>query len=275
MIKIDLSKAFSLRIFVYLLGLIPGAFFAVSVALGDPETTRNVIGTASQIYPFPPYALLIIFLACSLFVGHVFILMAWFVEVLLNWAYRTWQFVIRKTFGSYRFYRWLGIIQQKWPKRGIVVQLFSMAVMAARIQRRYSDARPVMRCVAIVAEKLLKKRYGIDVIDAVSQFGEEWQVWYSVLGKPPKSIQETVMAMRTMLGCGLAGFSALLFAPCLVVWYFLAICGVFTITGLGMTWSVFRWKTDPVRLNYLRLQSMLLDLFEVRDRTTGEEAATE
>jgi hypothetical protein len=263
MIKVDLSKAFSPRLVAYLVSLIPGLFFEASVALGAPEIAKSIISGIRQVFPFPPYAILICFIVSAFVIGHVFMQLAWLVELLMSAAYWVWQFGIRITFGSHTFYKWLVKIQQPPNKRGFFVRLFSWAIFAARMPKRYVRARPVMTCLGLASKELLKKRYGIDVIESLSPNGEEWHVWYSVLGKPLKRVAEGITIMRTSLGCGLAGFLTLPFAPSLWTWYFLGACGVFTATGLYMTWSQIRWRTDPVKLNLLRLQSVLLDLAEV------------
>jgi hypothetical protein len=268
MIKVDFSKAFSPRLVPYLASVIPGLFFEASVAIGAPEIVRSIICDLRQTFPFPPYAILICFIASGFLLGHVFMLLAWFAELLLGAAYRAWWFAIRITFGSHTFYKWLAKIQQPPNKRGFLVRLFSWAVFAARVSKRYERARPVMKCLGLASKELLKKRYGIDVEDSLSPDGEEWHVWYSVLGKPLKRLSEGIIVTRISLGCGLAGFLTLPFAPSLWRWYFLGACGVFTATGLYMTWSQFRWKTDPVLLNHLRLQSVLLDLAEVGGATS-------
>ena len=251
----------------YLFSVIPGLFFEASVAIGAPEIAHSIISDMRQVFPFPPYAILICFIASGFVLGHVFVQLAWFAELLLGAALWVWQFGIRITFGSHTFYKWLAKIQQPPNKRGFLVRFFSWAVFAARIPKQYESARPVMKCLGLASKELLKKRYGIDVKDSISPNGEEWHVWYSVLGKPLKRVSDGIILMRTSLGCGLAGFLALPFAPILWTWYFLGICGVFTATGLYMTWSQFRWRTDPVRLNHLRLQSVLLDLAEVGELT--------
>jgi hypothetical protein len=267
MIKVDLSKAFSPRLVIYLVSVIPGLFFEATVAIGAPETARNIISDVGKVFPFPPYALLICFVASAFVFGHVFMLLAWFAELLLSAAYWAWRTGIRITFGSHTFYKWLAKVQHPPTKRGFFVRLYSRAVFAARMPRQYERAQPVMKCLSVASKQLLKKRYGIDVMDSLSPMGEEWHVWYSVLGKPLNDIREGITMMRTALGCGLAGYLALPFAPSLHTWYFLGACSVFAATGLYMTWSQLRWRTDPVKLNFLRLQSVLLDLAEVGSAT--------
>jgi len=263
MIKVDLSKAFSPRLVIYLVSVIPGLFFEASVAIGSPETARSIISDVGKVFLFPPYALLICFIASAFVIGHVFLLLAWFTELLLSAAYWAWRTAIRITFGSNTFYKWLAKIRQPPAKRGFFVRLYSRAVFAARMPRRFERAQPVIKCLCLASEELLKRRYGIDVMDSLSHNREEWYVWFSVLGKPLKSVTEGMTMMRTSLGCGLAGYLALPFAPNLRTWYFLGACSVFAAAGLYMTWNQLRWKTDPVNLNFLRLQSVLLDLAEV------------
>lgn len=265
MIKVDLSKAFSPRLVIYLVSIIPGLLFEASIAIGSPETARSVIADLGKVFPFPPYALLIFFVASAFVIGHVFLLLAWFAELLLSAIFWAWRTAIRITFGSHTFYNWLAKIQQPPAKRGFFVRLYSRAVFAARMPRRFERAQTVMKCLALASEELLKKRYGIDVMDSLSHNREEWHVWFSVLGKPLKSVSEGMTMMRASLGCGLAGYLALPFAPRLRTWYFLGACSVFAITGLYMTWSQLRWRTDPVKVNFLRLQSVLLDLAEVEN----------
>ena len=72
MIKIDVSRAIPPRLGTYLLGIIPGMFFEVSVAIGDPHLAASVVSRVREIYPFGPYALIVLFLASCLLAGRVF-----------------------------------------------------------------------------------------------------------------------------------------------------------------------------------------------------------
>ena len=111
MIKVDFSKAFSPRLVSYLVCVIPGLFFEASVALGAPAITRSIIADIRQLFPFPPYAFLIFFIASGFVLGHVFVQLAWFAELLLSAVYWVWRFGIRITFGSNTFYKLLAKIQ--------------------------------------------------------------------------------------------------------------------------------------------------------------------
>jgi hypothetical protein len=120
-----------------------------------------------------------------------------------------------------------------------------------------------LTCLGTASQQLLKTRYGIDALVEMPS-SEEWHVWYSVLGKPIAGYIEGVTVMRTALACGIAGFVAMALEPSLRTRAFRGFCLVPLAYGLYRTWVVFRWRTDPARLNLIRLQSVLLDLADAR-----------
>lgn len=108
MIKIDVSNAVPKRLGTYLLGIIPGLLFELSLAFGDPRLAHSMIDRAKQIYPFQPYALLILFAGSCLVVGEAFFLLSWFADLLIGSVYGFNRYVIRATFGSDWLYRAFG-----------------------------------------------------------------------------------------------------------------------------------------------------------------------
>jgi hypothetical protein len=215
MIKIDLSKAISPRLGVYLLGIVPGLFFESSIAIANTHFAASAISRVREVYPFGSYALLALFLASGLLIGQVFITMGWITELPIISTFALWRYAIRITFGSQWLYRLFAKLQGIPPKRNIFIRLLSRVIFWARGRGFSSEARPVLRCLHVAVQRLLKVRYGIDKIYS-GQFDEgELGVWYSVLGKPVKGFQEAIMVMRTFLGCGLAGLTALYASPAL------------------------------------------------------------
>lgn len=99
MIKVDLSKATSPRLGLYLLGLIPGVFFEASIAIGNPHFATSVMSRLHEIYSFGSYALLFLFLASGLVIGSAFFSMAWIVERLIFSAFGVSRYLVRMTFG--------------------------------------------------------------------------------------------------------------------------------------------------------------------------------
>ncbi|HET6844439.1 MAG TPA: hypothetical protein VFK06_22560 [Candidatus Angelobacter sp.] len=63
MIKVDLSSTIPKHAGMYLLGIIPGLVFGLSIALGDPTVVHFMIERVQQAYAFTPYALFILFAA--------------------------------------------------------------------------------------------------------------------------------------------------------------------------------------------------------------------
>jgi hypothetical protein len=263
MIKIDFSKAIPPRLGTYLLGIIPGLFFEASVAIGDPSFAASVVRRVKEIYPFAPYALLVLFVASALLIGQGFFLAAWIGDLLVAFSFAVSRYAIRITLGSRWLYRYFGKLP---PKQNIRLHRLSRVIVWARGREFPSAARPVLKCLHIATRRLLKARYGID-----RKFGGlddgEWGVWYSVLGKPLKAFQEALMVSRTLWGCGLAGLTALYAWPVLRERYFIAMCVICTFAGCYASVNINLWRFDPVKRSTARLQSVLLELSEARTVT--------
>lgn len=275
MIKVDLSKVVSPRFGLYLLGLIPGVFFELSVAVGNPHSTASLIGSLREIFPFGPYALLLLFVASSLFIGSGFFVAAWIVQLLISLGFQLWRYGIRATFGSQWMYHWFAKMQGMPPRRSVFIRLLSWLIFWARGREVFTEARPVLKCLNAATERLLQERYGIEVNRLLQLDNGEWQVWPPVIGKPLVSLQEGTMAARAFLGCGLAGFTVLYAAPALRGWYFISLCSVFAISGLLSSISLAFWGFNPVRKSLLRLKSVLLALAETTTATEKRKVETE
>ena len=263
MIKIDLSHAVPRALGTYLLGIAPGLLFELSLALGDPPLARLMIDRAKQIYPFQPYALLILFTGSCLVIGQTFLILSWSTSVLIGSAYAFKRNFVPATFGSDWLYRAFGRLQGIPPKRNIFIRSLSRMVFWGRGRRFAFEVRPVLRCQRLAATQLLIRRYGITPSKGFSGSVDiEWQVWLAILGKQPPGYREALLAMRTFLGCGLAGLSALCVSPALRNSYFVVVSVVFAIYGSVQSWSFAKLKYDPMRHNLARLASVLVELAE-------------
>ncbi len=275
MIKLDLSRAVPRGLGSYLLAVIPGVFFESSIAIGNPHFAASVISRAREIYAFGPYALLFLFLASSLLIGEGFFLMAWITYLLIAFAFVLWRYAIRTTFGSQWLYRRFGTLQGIPPKQTIFIRSLSRLIFWAREREFSIEARPVLKCLHIATKQLLKKRYGIERTWDGHSDGSEWEVWYSAVGEPPKWFSERRMAARTMLGCGLAGFTALYASPLLRERYFIALCSLFAFAGLFATFDLALWSFNPVRRTMLNLRSVLLELSATTTMTEKQKTDSE
>ena len=276
MIKIDVSNAIPKRLGTYLLGIIPGLLFELSLAFGDPHLVQLMIDRAKQIYPFQPYALLILFVASCLVVGQTFFLLSWFTIVLLGSVYGFKRYFIRATLGSDWLNRAFGRWQAIPPKQNIFIRSLSRMVFWERRKRFAFEVRPVLDCQRLAATQLLIRRYGITPRKGLSGSVDlEWQVWLSVLGKQPPWSREAFLTMRTFLGCGLAGLSALYISPALRNYYFVVISAVFVAYGCAQSWSFAKLRYDPMRQSLARLVSLLVELAETNTSMKTPEVGPE
>jgi hypothetical protein len=276
MIKVDLSNLVPKRLGAYLLGIIPGLLFGMSLALGDPELARRMIDRARQIYPFPPYGLVGLFTGSCFVIGETLLLLSWFAALLITLAYWFRRYFVRVTFGSDWLYRLLGLVQGMPPKRNIAIRALSRIIFWARKKRFAFEIRPVLVCQRAAATQLLIRRYGISPRTGPSSSADlEWQVWLSVLGKPLESVRESFLAMRTFLACGLAELSALYVSPALRNRYFVAISVTFIAFGCVQSWSFAKLKYEPVRSSLTRLASLMAELSEAKTATKEEERGPE
>lgn len=272
MIKIDVSNAIPKRFGAYLLGIIPGLLFELSIAFGDPHLARLMIDRVEQIYAFKPYALLILFVVSCLVVGQTFFLLSWFADLLINSVYGFTRYFIRATFGSDWLYRTFGKLQGTPPTRNIFIRSLSRMVMWGRKKRFPFEIRPVLKCQRLAATQLLVRRYGINPSKGPGDWVDlEWQVWLSVLGKQPPVFREALLTMRTFLGCGLAEISALYVSPALRNRYFIAISVVFIASGCFQSLDFAKRRYEPMRSSLTRLVSLLVELAETNTATQKEE----
>ena len=276
MISLDLSKTPSVRLFVYLLALFPGLFFLLSVALGDPELARTAIKEIEGIHPTPSYVLLVLLLGCGLAIGEAFVLVAWIVQMVLANLYRAsraaCRTVFRKSLGGPKVYSWFGNFQGMPPKQTRLVRFVGKMIFLARATGKSpsQDEISVRFCLSAATEKLLEKRYGIDPHRATGPTGREWAVWNDALGKPIKNVRETLNASRIVLACGLAGFLALAMVEALRQRYYIAMCLVFAFSGLWNAGYYFFLFRNPAARDFLRLQSVLLELQDVSETSPAE-----
>jgi hypothetical protein len=265
LIKLNISNLIPRRLAIYLLGIIPGVLFQLSVAFGDPDLAHRMIERAKQVYPFEPYALFVLFVLACLVIGQTFFLLSWFADIFLSILYQLKRYFVRITFASWWMYKWFGKLQGIPPKRNLFIRSLSGLIFRARIDKQASQRALVLRCWDEAAMRLLKQRYGIDKTDSHRLLMDhEWEVWYSVLGKPPAMLQEAVMTMRTIFGCGLAALSALYVSPGLRNRYFITIAVVLTVSGCYQLFDLAKWRQDRVRVGLVRLRSVLTELAETK-----------
>jgi hypothetical protein len=148
--------------------------------------------------------------------------------------------------------------------------------MWGRKKRFPFEIRPILKCQRLTAKELLARRYGIRPSEGPSEWVDlEWQVWLSVLWKPLPVSRQAVLTVRTLLGCGLAAFSALYISPVLRNRYFIVFAVTFVASGCFQLVEVSRWRYEPMRNSLSRLASMLTELAEVNAATRKDHDGSE
>jgi len=269
MVQVDLSKVSAPRFLVYLLSLFPGLFFLVSVGLGNPQLAKTAIDRIYEVHHFPAYSFWFLLVGSGFVIGQAFVLLSWLIEVILAGVYRAPRAVFRKVLGGLWLYRWFGKFQGIPPRRTRTVRALGWLIFRARVGDADPEgARRARACLGAAAEKLLERRYGID-----RNRGDQWGVWYQVLGRPVKVLVEGRNAGRVTVATGLAGFVALGLAPGLIERYYVGMCSVFVFCGLcTAAWFFFAWR-DPVGREMLLLRGILQELRECAPGLPGREAA--
>lgn len=264
MLRIDVSKAISPRLGIYLFGIIPGVFFESSTALGNPNFAASAISRVREIYPFGPYALVALFFLSAMLIGEGFMRAAWLADRIVSYLYTASRWTIRKTLSSQWFYHALIRWQGNSPKQSMTIRWLWKARIWGCQNEFAAKARPIVGSLLIASRNLLKVRYGI-----TRNFGggpeaqAEWKVWPWILGKPLKGLQEAALASRVFLGCGIAGLTALYATPALRNRYFVFLSSLFALAGFLVTVDLARCRIVPGRRSWIQLQSVLLELSQV------------
>ena len=262
MIKIDASNVIPKRLGTYLLGIIPGLVFELSIAYADPSFAHQMIERATQVYPLQGYALLVLFLASCLIVGQTFFLLAWFFDWLTDFLYRAQRYLLlHLTLGSDWFYKAVGRLQGMPPKRN--VRHLWRIIMWARMKKTPFEIRPVLKCQRMAATRLLKRKYGVAPSKGQWEWvDQEWQAWLAVLGKAPIGFREAFLTMRTFLSVGFAQLVAMYVEPALRNWYFGTMTGTLLLAGCFQSLSLAKRRGDPMRFSLTRLLMLMEELAE-------------
>jgi hypothetical protein len=262
MIKIDASNVIPKRLGTYLLGIIPGLVFELSVAYADPPLAHQMIERARQVNAFQGYTLLVVFLVSCLVVGQTFFLLAWFSDWLIDFLYRAQRYLLlHLTLGSDWLYRIAGRFQGMPPKRNI--RYLWRIIMWARKKKSPFEIRPVLKCQRMAATQLLKRKYGVTPSKGQWEWvDQEWQAWLAVLGKAPAGFRETFLTMRTFLGSGFAEVAAMYIEPALRNRYFVAMAGTLLVAGCFQSLSLAKRRGEPMRFSIVRLLMLMEELAE-------------
>jgi hypothetical protein len=268
MIKIDASTLIPKRLGPYLLSIVPGCFFEMTMAFGDPTLARGLIDQVRQVYPFQGYMLLIIFAISCFFVGQTFYYLAWFFDWSIDISYRSMRFAIfHLTLGSDWLYRGMGRWQGMRPRPS--ARYLWRPIMWARKKKVPFEIRPILTCQRRAALQLLRRKYGVNVPKYPSASAdEEWQAWLAVLGKAPAGLRESLLLMRVTLACGFGELATLYLCKELRNPYFVVMCATLLLAGALQLWKIVRFRNEPIRRSITRLSLIVEELAELFSSTT-------
>jgi len=275
MIKIDISNAIPRGFGTYLLALIPGMLFALTIAFGDPMIAHAMIERVKQVYPFQSYALLFLFAASCLAIGTMFHVIAWYAYSVIDFLYRTPRYLVLHTLGSEGVYRVAGWLQGTPPSRW--VQPLMRIIFWARLKKLPSpQIRPVVTCQHMTAEQILIRKYGATPRKGMWSMREpdEMQVWLAVLGKAPAGFRAAFLTARAFLSCGLAELAALLIVPGLRTSYVVVLSAVILTAGFFQSVSIIRRQREPVQGSLTRLGFLMEELAETGPANSKDEKTT-
>ena len=263
MIKIDASNIIPKRLGAYLLGIIPGFFFEMTLAFGDPALAHRFVDRVRQIYPFQGYVLLMLFAVSCLFVGQTFYFLAWFFDWLIDFIYRRLRyFVLHLTLGSDWLYKAVG--QWQGTRRRPGVRYVWRLVMWARKKKVPFEIRPILICQRRAALQLLRRKYGVILPKTPSSSNdEEWQTWLSVLGKVPIGLRDSFLLMRVSLACSFGELATLYLCAELRNRYFITMCGTLLLAGILQTALFVRRRNEPIRRSLTTLALIVEELAEL------------
>jgi hypothetical protein len=120
--------------------------------------------------------------------------------------------------------------------------------------------REVQRAWHLAAAELLKRRYGIDPPERGS--GDDWGVWYSVLGKPKPEHARGSLLVVASHATGWCGIAATHFSPALNTGYYVRFSLLLILCGVIHDWYVAKWRHDPILSGIVRVRLVLDELRE-------------
>src|SRR5579871_2246204 len=254
MLKIDISKMLSWRIFTYLAGFLPGLYFGISILLAKPTILQNALQQSGVGLGY--YTQIFLILASVFFIGTGFMFFVQMVQYILDVLCRISDLVI-SLIAKYILMPLANILASRgWRKRWIG----SLAMYASNrgMPTGFNPfLREVQECWHLAATILLQKRYGIR---REQSRGTHWGVWYSTLGIPKREDIRSGMFQNAMHACGWSGLLATRIVPILTNPYYLGLSFLLILGSILSDWHYARRRIAPILNSSLRLRTILGEL---------------
>jgi hypothetical protein len=240
------------RAYIFMVAVLPGLFFEISILLANPALFCELIARARDGFGLSHYETLGLSLALAFVIGNAFILLVTLIQRLLGYLYRLlaslWQELC--AWPLLPLTDWL---QKKrwWAKRRWLTRLF-IHVRSRHLPFPMDEG--ARRLWAIVARRLLREKYGIHPKDLGQ---EEWNALYAALGTLTITDIRGSMTMIVSEATGWCGLAATLFALQLRNRYYVAFSVLLILSGMLHDWHVAGGLNNPQYLAVLKIRSLL------------------
>lgn len=262
MISVDLRRAIPHKAFVYLVALIPGVFFGVSVLFANPGLARQLIAKTQEALSPDRYLLLVVFLFLASVVGNALLVFASLIQFALRRGYAS---LVVPTRDFLRRELWLPVLRRlthvrsgvpTWIQRQL---MHSLRPYIDRLQiqvNRVLVGEPLAATVwlDVLTKQLLLKRCGLsgDKLPAAS-----FDPLFAAFAKPtPRDLRGDLIMMATE-ATGWGGMVARTFAPALHARWYTTFAAFLIFAGLVHDFYVAKRLSDPEVAGILYLRDIL------------------
>jgi hypothetical protein len=252
------------RAYVFMVALLPGLFFELSILLADPALVCDLVARARDGLGLGHYEILGLSLVIAYVIGNALILLVTLIQRLLAYPYklRAWVWEELCAWPLSPLVVWLG--RKQWWGRRQRFRDFSMYVQE-RASGMPAD-EGARKLWAIIGKRLLREKYGVEPKDLGQ---EEWNALYWTLGTLTITDVRGSMTMIVFEATGWAGLAATLFAHQLWNRYYVGLSALLILAGLLHDWHVAGNLNNFRFLAYLKIRSLLREFPRVTDRTSS------
>ena len=266
MVNLDLSKMVPRGSLIWISAFIPGLFFEISIALGNPQLMTSHLATTQNLIRLSPYLQLAVALFLAFIIGLASMLAVSFIQHALTYLHSLRLILMPEL-------RTLVLLP-------LLNQLVKLRFFASRgrfhdFRNRVSNdaAEPAQEALSTskalqkLASKLFRDRYGVELQHAEEQ--REWQSLLWSVGSLTEVEWRGPLLMIASEATGWCGLVATMLAPALRNRYYIALSLIFLLTGLHNDYYVAGRRRDPVALASFKARAILRE-YEKDSRTMPE-----
>ena len=254
-----LSNVIPPEAYKYLLALVPGFVFGISIALSNPCLLRDIWRRGEAVFPINRYEAICVVVFAAYVIGNAFVLLVFFLRWLLGGVYRMGKYLyINACLSSLLELMQRLLVTPFWQRRR---WLYEWRVKAAEVVSNQGKIPTShLRCWGRIARGLLKTRYRIDP-DILDQ--DEWNVLYWALAPLGREELQDHLYMLISEATGWSCIAAIQFAPLLITKSYLTLAGILVLTGLLHDFMVVRSIHSSAYIGTMKIRALLRELREV------------